>query len=119
MSGGGVGKREMLWVKSVVRSVADMMMIRSGVIVFAIVVEEDAGVIGESFDSRHFFSRSLDTLDKTPMRTSVFTPLSCASSTTTTLYLLSKKSADNSRRSTPSVINLIAVSEDVVEEYRI
>lgn len=111
--GGVTGKRVLLFVKSVRRSVADMMIIRSGLI--GEVVED----VGRSFVSRHFFSRSLATRERTPMRTSVLTPRSCASSTTTTLYRLSRKSADSSRRRTPSVINLMAVSGEVVDEYRI
>lgn len=114
MMGGETGKRVLLEVKSVRRRVADMMMIRSGRM-----AGEDVEVVGRSLVSLHFFSRSLATRESTPMRTSVLTPRSCASSTTTTLYRLSRKSDDNSRKSTPSVMNLMAVSGDVVDEYRI
>lgn len=93
-------------VKSSTLRVADMMTILNG-------------LVGPFGSSRHRFSRNLATLDNTPMRTSVLTPRSCASSTTTTEYADSKKSEANSRRMTPSVMNLILVSEDVVDEYRI
>ena len=97
--------------KSEIRSVADMMTIRSG---FRVSLAED-----KPFDSRHFFSRILVTRDNKPMRTSVLTPRSCASSTITTLYLDSRKSVAISRKRTPSVMNLTQVSGEVVDEYRI
>jgi hypothetical protein len=106
MTGGGVGKRVLFAVKSSTRNVADMITILSGF----------TGPVGSS---RHFFSRNFETRDKTPMRTSVLTPLSWASSTTMTEYAERRKSDANSRRRTPSVMNLIAVSDEVVDEYRI
>src|SRR5882762_5023240 len=59
------------------------------------------------FPSFHNCSRNLRTRLKTPMRISVFMLRSCASSMTITEYLFSRKSVASSRRSTPSVMNLI------------
>lgn len=112
-----MGKRDLFCAKSSIRSVADMMTIRSGRIVEDPLVLISAADL--SCDSLHLLSRSLATLDKTPIKTSVLTPLSCASSTMMTLYRDRRKSDANSRNSTPSVMNLMHVSGDVLEEYRI
>lgn len=56
---------------------------------------------------------------RTPMRMSVLILLSCASSIMITEYLFKRKSFASSRRSTPSVMNLIEVCGETVASYRI
>lgn len=66
----------------------------------------------------HMSSRRRATRLRTPIKTSVLTPRSWASSMTTTLYLLRRKSLASSRRRTPSVMKTSFVSGAVVDEYR-
>lgn len=71
------------------------------------------------FPSFHISSRSFSTRLRTPIRISVFMLLSCASSMMMTEYLDNRKSVASSRRSTPSVMNLIDVDGETVASYRI
>lgn len=105
MTGGGDGKRARFSAKSLTRKVADMMIRRKG--------------FAPSVPPFHICSRSLITRLRTPIKMSVFMLRSCASSMMITEYFESKKSVESSRRSTPSVMNLIVVEGDTVASYRI
>lgn len=118
--GGGEGKSVVFSAKSDTRRVADMIIRRSG---YRLVVRNSSGLrermnavltLAFSLPSFHSSSRRRTTLLSTPIKISVLTLRSCASSTMMTEYLLSEKSLASSRNKTPSVMNLIAVVDAVV-----
>src|SRR4051794_18119873 len=108
-TGGGVGNSCLLPRKSFTRNVADMMITLSGG-----GGDDDADRASVLlaccciYFSYCRFLTMTTRLNK-PISKSVLRLRSCASSSTTTLYLVSSASPCNSRNNIPTVINLICV----------